>query len=111
MDDTYLMLVDGKVTAVDFGPVLRRHRAAHAEARAAAVGQLADALAVESLDVMELCDTSGLPESGVDAATYVALTLAQIEQDGPQALPWAGIARGRFSSCWRLAGTHAGNCR
>jgi hypothetical protein len=49
--------------------------------RAAAIGGLADALAVESLDIIGSCDASGLPDSEVDAATYVALTLRQIEWD------------------------------
>ena len=36
--DVYLMLVDGEVRPVDLGPMLARRRAAHIEARAAAVG-------------------------------------------------------------------------
>ncbi len=61
---------------VDYFEADQRRRAA---CRAAAVGQLVDALACESLDVITVCEASGLPESGVDAATYLALVLRQAE--------------------------------
>lgn len=50
---------------------------------AARLAPLVDALAVKSLDPMGLCDASGLDEPALDAATYVALTLEQVERDGP----------------------------
>ena len=78
-DDTYLMLVDGVVQEVDLGPVMRRHRAAVVKARAAAMSEVVELLGVESLDIKEVCDASGLPEPGVDAATYVALVLRLAE--------------------------------
>jgi hypothetical protein len=82
VDDTYLMLVDGKAVPVDLGAVMRRHRAAHAAARAARLTPLVDALAVRSLDVMGVCDASGLDDAQLDAGTYAALVLEQIEQGG-----------------------------
>ena len=57
-------------------------RSAAVDVRADAVGALVDALACESLDIVATCDASGLPESGVDAATYVALTLRLAELGG-----------------------------
>src|SRR5258708_24705579 len=54
-------------------------RSVDASTRADAVGQLVDALAVESLDIVATCDASGLPESGVDSATYIALCLRMAE--------------------------------
>jgi len=83
MADDYLMLgADGKVRAVDLSPMLRRHRAAVVKARADAVGQLADALACESLDIMDACEAAGLPEPMVDSATYAALVLRLAELSG-----------------------------
>jgi hypothetical protein len=81
----------------------------HVKARAGAVGRLVDALAVESLDVMDLCDASGLDEPGVDAATYLALTLAQVEQRGGQALPWS--CTGPLQQPLAAGRTHAGKRR
>jgi hypothetical protein len=83
MPDLHLMLVDGKVTEVDMGPMLARHRREIIGYRAAAVGQVVEALAVESIDIAELLDASGLPEPGRDAACYLALSLRLAELGGP----------------------------
>jgi hypothetical protein len=82
-DDVYLMLVDGKVTAVDLGPVMRRHRAAHIKARADAIDQAADLLMDEAFDpsdTWDACEASGMPEGAIDSAGNVALVLRYIEQ-------------------------------
>lgn len=52
--------------------------------RAAAVGALVDALAVESLDIVQSCDASGLPPAEVDSATYLALVLRQAEMSAEE---------------------------
>jgi hypothetical protein len=82
MDDTYLMLVDGKVVPVDLGPVLRRHRAAHVKFRADAIGEVADLAASPAFDLDEVCASgeARIGERGVDAALGVAWELMQIEQ-------------------------------
>jgi hypothetical protein len=82
-DDTYMMMVDGKVQAVDLAPMLRRHRAAIVQARAAAMSEVVEALAVESIDIADLLDASGLPEPERDAACYLALSLRLAELSGP----------------------------
>ena len=82
MDDTYLMLVDGKVVPVDLGPVLRRHRATHIEARADAIDQAADLLMDQAFDpgeTWDACEASGMPAGAIDSAGNVALLLSQIE--------------------------------
>jgi hypothetical protein len=62
--------------------LLRESDRAQVSAAADRVGALVDALACESLDIEASCDASGLDESGVDSATYLALVLRQIEWDG-----------------------------
>ena len=58
-------------------------RRAEAGARAAAVGRVVEALAVESLDIGDVLDASGLGEDDIDAATYLALSLKLAELSGP----------------------------
>jgi hypothetical protein len=83
MAENYLMLgADGAVVMADLGPMLARHRAGIVKARADAVGRLADALACESLDIMEVCEAPGLPVAMVDSATYAALVLRLAELSG-----------------------------
>ena len=82
-DDTYLMLVDGKVQAVDLGPMMRRHRAAHVKARAALLDQAADVAGNEAFtadEVREMWKASGLSGDDLDAAANVAMELWLIEQ-------------------------------
>jgi hypothetical protein len=82
MDDTYLMLVDGKVVPVDLGPMLRPHRAAHVKARADAIDQAADLLMDQAFDpeaTWDAAEASGMPEGAIDSAGNVALLLSQIE--------------------------------
>ncbi len=81
-DDTYLMLVDGEVRAVDLGPMMRRHRVAHVEARAAAVAEVADLAASKAFDLDEVCQagTERFGADAVDAALDVVYELAQVEQ-------------------------------
>jgi hypothetical protein len=81
-DDTYLMLVDGQVQAVDLGPMMRRHRAAHVKARADAIDQAADLLMDQAFDPGETWDAaeaSGMPAGAIDSAGNVALVLSAIE--------------------------------
>ena len=82
-DDVYLMLGDdGKVVPVDLAPMMRRHRAAHIEARADAIDQAADLLMDEAFDPGETWDAAeaqGLPAGAIDSAGNVALLLSQIE--------------------------------
>ena len=82
MDDTYLMLVDGKVQAVDLGPMMRRHRAAHVEARAAEVAEVADLAASPAFDLDEVgaAGTERFGADVVDAAFDVVYELMQVEQ-------------------------------
>lgn len=76
----YMMLgEDGRITTVDLTGMLRRHRAAIVRARAAAMCEVVEALAVESIDIAELLDASGLDEPGRDAACYLALSLKLAE--------------------------------
>jgi hypothetical protein len=82
MDDTYLMLVDGKLVPVDLGPMLRPHRAAHVKARADAIDQAADLLMDQAFDpeaTWDAAEASGMPEGAIDSAGNVALLLSQIE--------------------------------
>ena len=83
MADMHMMLgPDGKVVAVDMEPMLRRHRAAHIEARAGAIDQAADLLMDQAFDVAETWDAAeaqGMPAGAIDSAGNVALLLSQIE--------------------------------
>jgi hypothetical protein len=82
-DDVYLMLVDGKVQAVDLAPMMRRHRARAVKARADAIDQAADLLMDEAFDPGETWDAAeaqGMPAGAIDAAGNVALALSEIEQ-------------------------------
>jgi hypothetical protein len=82
-DDTYLMLVDGEVQAVDLGPMLRRHRAEIVRHRAGLVDQAADLLMNESFDISESYDAAeaaGMPAGMINSAGNVAWELLQIEQ-------------------------------
>lgn len=84
-DDTYLMLVDGEVQAVDLGPMMRRHRAAHVEAQAGPIDQAADLFGDSAFDPAETydaCEAAGMPNSAVNAAAHVAVTLREIELGG-----------------------------
>ena len=81
-DDTYLMLVDSEVQAVDLGPMMRRHRAAHVEAMAAPVCEVADLAADPAFDLDQVGAT-GTERSGadvVDAAFEVVYELMQVER-------------------------------
>jgi hypothetical protein len=81
-DDVYLMMVDGKVQAVDLGPMMRRHRDAHIKARADAIDQAADLLMDQAFDPGETWDAAeaqGMPEGAIDSAGNVALLLSAIE--------------------------------
>jgi hypothetical protein len=83
MADMHMMLVDGKVVAVDMEPMLRRHRAAHIKARADAIDQAADLLMNEAFGVNETWDAaeaSGMPAGAIDSAGNVALVLRNIEE-------------------------------
>jgi hypothetical protein len=83
VDDTYLMLVDGKVVPVDLGPMLRRHRAAHIKFRADAIDQAADLLMDEAFDLeatLDTCEASGMGSGAIDSAGNVALALRRIEE-------------------------------
>jgi hypothetical protein len=86
MDDTYLMLgSDGQVVAVDLGPMLRRHRAAHIKFRADAIDQAADLLMDEAFDLeatWDACEASGMGSGAIDSAGNVALALRRIEESG-----------------------------
>jgi hypothetical protein len=82
-DDTYLMLVDGKVAEVDLGPVMRRHRKAHIDARAGLLDQAAALPADEAFsieEVREMWQRSGLSDDDLDAAANVAFALWTVEQ-------------------------------
>ena len=81
-DDTYLMLVDGKVVPVELGPMMRRHRAAHVKARADAVAEVAGLAHSRAFDLDEVGAT-GTERFGadvVDAAFDVVWELMQVEQ-------------------------------
>jgi len=58
-------------------------RKVEAGTRAAAIGGVVEALAVESLDIADLLDASGLSEPERDAACYLALSLKLIELGEP----------------------------
>jgi hypothetical protein len=84
-DDTYSMLVDGKAVQVDLGPVLRRWRARHIAARVNVVDEAAGLLMDPAFDPVETWDAavaSGVPDSALDAAGHVAVTLHEIEITG-----------------------------
>jgi hypothetical protein len=81
-DDTYLMLVDGKVTAVDLGPMMRRHRAAHIKHRADAIDEAAAAFTEECFDPETVWDASTLSDADLDSAGHIAVTLVKIENHG-----------------------------
>jgi hypothetical protein len=83
VDDTYLMLVDGEVQAVDLGPMMRRHRATHVEARADRLVPAADLTADEAFsieEVREMWQRSGLTDDELDAAANAAEVLWTVEQ-------------------------------
>jgi hypothetical protein len=83
-DDTYLMLVDGKVQAADLGPMMRRHRAAHVEARAGLIDQAAGVLANGAFsadEISEMWVASGLSDDDLDSAANVGVTLLEIEEE------------------------------
>jgi hypothetical protein len=83
-DDVYLMMgSDGQVTAVDLGPMLARLRAAHIEARAAAIDPAAELAADQAFtaeEVREMWRRSGLSDDDLDSAANAALVLWQVEQ-------------------------------
>jgi hypothetical protein len=83
-DDTYLMLVDGEVQAVDLGPMMRRHRAAHVEARADVIDPAAALFADPAFDLEETYDVAeaALPSADVNAASYIGLVLREVELNG-----------------------------
>jgi hypothetical protein len=54
-------------------------REAGIRARAAGVGRVVEALAVQSLDIAGVLDASGLDERGREDAAYLALTLRLAE--------------------------------
>lgn len=82
-DDTYLMLVDGEVQAVDLGPMMRRHRTAHVEALADRIdpgAELAGDEAFSAEEVKEMWRRAGLSEDEMDSAANAAWVLWQVEQ-------------------------------
>jgi hypothetical protein len=83
--DLHLMLVDGKVVHVDMGPVIERHRRAHARARAGAIDAAAALFdsAFTADEVKDMWRASGLSDDELDAAANVAWELRKIERDGP----------------------------
>jgi hypothetical protein len=58
-------------------------READIRARAAAIGQVVEALAIESIDIGDVLDASGLDERGREDAAYLALSLKLAELSGP----------------------------
>lgn len=85
MADEYMMLVDGKLTQVDMGPVCRRFRAGAAGARAAPVTEVADALSDPVFDPRDMWDSAvaaGFSDDVLDSAGYLSVILARIERDG-----------------------------
>jgi hypothetical protein len=84
MADMHMMLgPDGKLTEVDMGPVLARHRDRHIKARADAIDQAADLLmdaAFDPSDTWDACEASGMPEGAIDSAGNVALELSRVER-------------------------------
>jgi hypothetical protein len=83
MADMHMMLVDGKLTQVDMGPVLRRHRDAHIRARADAIDQAADLLMDAAFDpgeTWDACEAAGMPEGMIDSAGNVSLELSRVER-------------------------------
>jgi hypothetical protein len=83
-DDTYLMLVDSEVQAVDLGPMMRRHRAAHVEARADVIDPAAALFADPAFDLEETYDVAeaAMPGADVNAASYIGLVLREVELNG-----------------------------
>jgi hypothetical protein len=83
-DDTYLMLVDGKVVPVDLAPVMRRHRAAHVKARADLIAQAASMLGDEAFTLEESYEAAeaAMPPGMVNAAGHIAVTLREVELGG-----------------------------
>lgn len=82
-DDTYSMVVDGKLVQVDLGPVMRRHRDAHKAARAAVIDEVAGLLMDDAFDPEETWDAaeaSGVTDACLDAAGHIAVTLEAIER-------------------------------
>lgn len=82
-DDTYLMLVDGEVRAVDLSPMMRRHRSEIARLRADAIDPAAAVTADEAFSADEVRDMwrrSGLSQDDLDAAANVAFELWTVEQ-------------------------------
>jgi hypothetical protein len=85
MADMHMMLgADGKLTEVDMGPVLRRHRAGVIRHRADAIDQAADLLMDEAFTLDESYEAAeaAMPGPMVNAASYVALVLGEIERYG-----------------------------
>jgi hypothetical protein len=81
----HMMLVDGKVVAVDIGPMFRRHRAAHIKACADVIDQAASMFGAECFDIdgtYETCEAAGLSAGVVNSATNVALVLLEAEHYG-----------------------------
>jgi hypothetical protein len=83
-DDTYLMLVDSEVQAVDLGPMMRRHRAEVVEARADRIDPAAALFADPAFDLEETYDVAeaALPGADVNAASYIGLVLREVELNG-----------------------------
>ncbi len=80
-DDTYLMLVDGKVVPVDLGPMMRRHRAEIVRHRADALCEVADLAASPAFDLDEVNEAAEarIGEAWADAALGPVWELMQIE--------------------------------
>jgi len=82
-DDTYLMLgEDGRVAAVDLGPMMRRRRAEIVKLRADAVTEVADLAAdpAFSLDEVGAAGTERFGADVVDRAFDVVYELLQVER-------------------------------
>jgi hypothetical protein len=83
VDDTYLMLVDGEVQAVDLGPMLRRARSGTVASRADRINPAAAVTADEAFtadEVRDMWQASGLSHDELDAAANVAFELWTVEQ-------------------------------
>jgi hypothetical protein len=84
-DDTYLMLQpDGKVEAVDLGPMMRRHRAEVIGARADRIDPAAALFADPAFDLEKTYDVAeaAMPGADVNAASYIGLVLREVELGG-----------------------------